>query len=468
MNFRTVSVYAVGTALGALLSLLTLPLLAWLFPPDDVGRIALFQLSLSLIVVFFSFGLDQSYVRNFNEVINTGQLARSCLVPGLSALLLSVVVICFYAEGVSYWLFEIKSQLLFLVFLVSAIILYFERFLSVFLRMKELSFAYSMTRVFPKLLFLLLVLCVYFFPEINNFTALASMQGLSWLLVVLIMAFYLRVEYRPSGKGKQESVGVKALFYFGFPLMLNGLAFWGLSFLDRIMLKQLSSLSELAVYSIASTLAGVAILFQQIFTTIWHPMIYKWVADGVAEEKVGDVIELVQFVSLVLIAVVALFSFLVSWLLPESYAATRFMLPACMVPPLFIMIAEVSGVGVSISRKTRYLPIVTVISMMLNLLLNYILIPQFGAGGAAAASAIAFLLYLFLRAEVSNLLWVRFPHGKFLICSSSVVVVSAVVSLYGDTLGVLPYFMWFSVLILSAVFYANKILYLIGLVRGRL
>ncbi|OOL38567.1 lipopolysaccharide biosynthesis protein [Pseudomonas sp. FSL W5-0299] len=468
MNFRTVSVYAVGTSLGALLSLLTLPLLAWLFPPDDVGRIALFQLSLSLIVVFFSFGLDQSYVRNFNEVINTGLLAKSCLVPGLSALLLSIIVIYFYAEEFTYWLFEIKNQLLFLVFFVSAVILYFERFFSVFLRMKELSFAYSMTRVFPKLLFLLLVLCVYFFPEMNNFTALAIMQGLSWLLVVLIMAFYLRIEYRPSDKGMQESVSIKALFYFGFPLMLNGLAFWGLSFLDRIMLKQLSSLSELAVYSIASTLAGVAILFQQIFTTIWHPMIYKWVADGVAEEKVGDVIELVQFISLVLIAVVALFSFIVSWLLPESYAATRFMLPACMVPPLFIMIAEVSGVGVSISRKTRYLPIVTVISMMLNLLLNYILIPQFGAGGAAAASAIAFLLYIFLRAEVSNLLWVRFPHGKFFICSSSVVFVSVVVSLYGDDLGVLPYFMWLGVLILSAVFYTNKFLYLIGLVRGRL
>ncbi len=43
------------------------------------------------------------------------------------------------------YLFDIDSYALFFIFLFSAIILYMERFFSVFIRMKELSFAYSMT-----------------------------------------------------------------------------------------------------------------------------------------------------------------------------------------------------------------------------------------------------------------------------------------------------------------------------------
>lgn len=468
MNFRTVSVYAVGTALGALLSLITLPILAWVFPPDDVGRIAIFQLSLSLIVVFFSFGLDQSYVRNFNEVDNTVALAKTCMMPGFLALLIAIILANFYAKNLSFLLFDLESLLLFSIFSFSAIILYLERFLSVFIRMKELSFAYSMTRVFPKLLFLILVLGVCLFPGLKSFVVLSGVQSLSWLLVVLIMLFYLKNDYVSSRNAVVVTKDIRGLFYFGFPLMLNGIAFWGLSFLDRMMLKELSSLSELGVYAVASTLAGAAILFQQIFTTLWHPMIYRWVSEGVAETKVKGITESVQFFSLVLICFIALCSFVVSFALPDTYSSAQFMLPACMIPPLYIMITEVSGIGISISKKTKFLPVITAVCMVVNLLLNYFLIPEFGAGGAAAATAIAFFLYLILKTEISNIVWTRFSNVKFYICSFFVIVLCVLVALYGSALGGGIYVAWGIMLGVCVSSYSAQVKLSYGFVRGRL
>lgn len=468
MNFRTVSVYAVGIALGAALSLITLPILAWLFPPEDVGRVSLFQLSLSLIVVFFSFGLDQSYVRNFNEVEDKVNLARICMMPGFFALLIGVALVGMYAKQLSYWLFDLDSLLLYGIFSFAVVVLYLERFFSVFIRMKELSFAYSLTRVFPKLLFLIFVFGVFLFPAQKSFVLLAGMQSLCWLLVVLIMLCYLKDEYLKNKKLVFEFRATRELFYFGFPLMLNGIAFWGLSFLDRIMLKELSSLSELGVYAVASTLAGAAILFQQIFTTMWHPVIYRWVSEGAAEVKLKNINESVQLFSLVLICIIALCSFVVIYVLPEAYVSARYMLPACMVPPLHIMITEVSGIGISISKRTKFLPVITLVCVLVNLGFNYFLIPTFGAGGAAASTALAFSLYLILKTEVSNRVWVSFSNAKFYIFSSSVVALCVISALVGEALGYGLYVAWVAALCLCILGYKAQVRLLYGFIRGRI
>ncbi|UVM63012.1 lipopolysaccharide biosynthesis protein [Pseudomonas sp. B21-010] len=467
MNVRTVFIYASGIGFGAILSLITLPILAWMFSPEDVGRVALFQLSLSLIVVFFSFGLDQSYVRKFNEVDDATVLARACIAPGLLLLLFSIIVACFYVEEISFRLFDIKDFTLFTIFCFSAIMLYLERFFSVFIRMKEMSFAYSMTRVLPKLLFLVLVASLFLFPEKKSFIILSGMQSISWSLVVIIMLFFLNDKYISFRCEFLESQRLKELISFGFPLMISGIAFWGLNFIDRIMLKEFSSLAQLGIYAVASTLAGAAILFQQIFTTMWHPLIYKWVSEDLAEGKMKGVADAVQVFSLLLICLAALFSFLISYFLPVEYLTVQFLLPACLVPPLYMMVTEVTGIGISISKKTKFLPVITIICMAVNLSLNYFLIPSFGAGGAAAATAISFFLYLILKTEMSNFLWVSFSNIKFYVCSILVILLSAFGALYGNEYEAEIHVAWFVILMICILSYIGQIQQFYVLAKGR-
>ncbi|MFL6966891.1 lipopolysaccharide biosynthesis protein [Pseudomonas alvandae] len=467
MNLRTVFTYASGIGFGAILSLITLPILAWMFSSEDIGRVALFQLSLSLIAVFFSFGLDQSYVRKFNEVSDTGALARACVAPGLLLLLFSIVIAFFYAEEISFRVFGIKDLKLYIILCFSAVMLYLERFFSVFIRMKEMSFAYSMTRIFPKLLFLILVTGLFFFPEQKSFITLSGMQGICWALVVIIMIFFLN-DKRASFKADFfETRRLRELINFGFPLMVSGLAFWGLNFIDRIMLKELSSLAQLGVYAVASTLAGAAILFQQIFTTMWHPVVYKWVSEDSAKVKVRGVADAVQVFSLLLICLVALFAFLTGYFLPIEYAAVQFLLPACLVPPLCMMVTEVSGIGISISQKTKFLPVITVICMATNFSLNYFLIPQFGAGGASAATAISFFLYLVLKTEMSNFLWVTYSNIKFYGCSIIVVLLSVFGALYGNEYNKEVYIAWFVTLMICIFSYVVQIKQFYVFAKGR-
>ena len=94
MTPRKIATFAVGPIGGALLGLISLPIITWLFSQEDVGRIAMLQVTLSFSILLFSLGLDQSYVREFHEAENKPALLKRAMLPGLILLLIVVGVSC--------------------------------------------------------------------------------------------------------------------------------------------------------------------------------------------------------------------------------------------------------------------------------------------------------------------------------------------------------------------------------------
>ncbi|KKO46983.1 hypothetical protein WG68_03370 [Arsukibacterium ikkense] len=416
MKLKTLLGYASGTAVGALLSFMTLPALAWGFSQEDVGKIVMLQIACSLIAVIFSLGLDQSYVREFNEVDNKAALAKTCLLPGFCLLVVFCLLAIIFQQPLSLLLLGTSDSYFFAIAVFSFFVLYFERFFSVFIRMQEWALAYAVTKILPKAFFLTFVVSTYFYTQLQPFNILIVMQAFSWLLAVIVMATYLRKVLKSALQAKIAASNLKPLLHFGLPLVINGVAFWGLTYVDRLMLAHYASFAEVGLYALAAGFAGIAMLFQQIFATVWHPTIYRWVAEGVQLSRVNIISNALQLFSFVLIALVGCFSWLIPYVLPTEYFAIEFIIVACIIQPLFIMISEVSGIGISVARSTKFLPVITLISLLLNVALNIWLIPQFGAAGAAVSTAIATGVYLLLKTELSVRLWQVLPRFRLYLC----------------------------------------------------
>ncbi len=412
MRLRTLLGYASGSALSAILSFATLPALAWSFSQEDIGKLVMLQVACSLMAVVFSLGLDQSYVREFNEVEDKYGLAKICLLPGLVLLACVCCLIAYFHQSAGMFFFGIDSRGYFYLALAGCFALYLERFFSVFIRMQEWAVAYSVTKVFPKLFFLSFVLCAYFYLQFQSLQTLLFMQVLSWFLAIAVMSVFLAQVLKRAMTAQLPFKGLRPLLSFGLPLVLNGIAFWGLTYVDRLMLAHYASFADVGLYAIAAGFAGVAMLFQQIFSTVWHPTIYRWVAEGVQLERVCTVSAVLQLISFLLIALVGSFAWLLPYFLPQDYFAVEFIIAACMIQPLFLMISEVSGIGISVSRATKYLPAVTVAALIVNIGLNVWLIPLFGAGGAAVATAVSTGIYLLFKTELSWRLWCTQPTAR--------------------------------------------------------
>jgi O-antigen/teichoic acid export membrane protein len=172
-----------------------------------------------------------------------------------------------------------------------------------------------------------------------------------------------------------------------------------------LFLKALSDFKELGVYSVAVSFAAAATVFKAIFSTVWAPTVYKWVANGQNLEKISEVTRYVLLVVVFLFSMAGLLSGFVVYILPDNYSDVRWIVVACMGFPLFYLLSEATVVGIGITKKTAYALVAPTGALVVNIVGNMALIPEFGSAGAAASTCVAFFVFFVIRTEVSAYLW---------------------------------------------------------------
>lgn len=405
--------YAVGPIGSALLGFISLPIITWFYSVEDVGRISMLQVVASFSVLLFCFGLDQAYVRDYYESQNKPQLLKLSVLPGF--LLISLVYGLLYLitpSFISQWLYGLSSPNLSLVSIACFIMTFLSRFLSLVVRMEERALAYSMSQLIPKVFFITFILSTVWIGFKQDTYNLIIAHTLSILSVCLVFLWNTRQECLASVKSSFNWENQKNLLTFGAPLVIGGLAGWGLNVMDKLFLRSQSSFEELGIYSVTVSVAGVATIFAGVFNTIWTPMVYKWVKDGVDAKIIDEISEHVLAAVYFFVVLVGLFSWILPYFLPKEYVAIEYLVTLCLLSPLFYTLSETTVVGITIVRRTGLSMVASIIAMLINGIGNYMLVPKYGALGAAIATAIAFYFFYILRTELSRKVWRNIPVVK--------------------------------------------------------
>ncbi len=415
MDAKKVLAFSIGPISGAVLGLITLPIIAWYFSPEDIGRLTMLTVTISFSLLLFSLGLDQAYVREFHEVKDKPSLLKGVFLPGFILLTFSLVLLLLIPISISKILFDIESSLLSTLIICGILLSFISRFLSLILRMQERGLAFSMSQLLPKLFFLLLILSFLLFNVPSAFENLLIANILSLFAVFIIFVWNTRAEWMSAMKSLIDKSKQKQMINYALPLIGSGLAFWGLTAIDKFFLRSLSSLSELGIYSVAVTFAGVALVFQSIFSTIWVPTVYKWIAEKVDLKKIKNIMDLVALAIILIWSVAGIFSWAVAYILPVDYENVQHILLLAIAYPLLYSLAESTGVGIGIERKTMFALLATVVALVVNVICNWFLIPIYGAAGAAMGSAVAFSIFFIIRTEASSRLWMSFERYRMYI-----------------------------------------------------
>ncbi|HDR2009853.1 TPA: oligosaccharide flippase family protein [Acinetobacter baumannii] len=428
MNKSKILAYAVGPIGSGLIGLITLPMITWFYSVEDVGRISMLQVCTSFFVLLFCLGLDQAYVREYHESKSKALLFKVVLLPSLILGLVSLLAVYSYSNSiVSEWLYGISSSYLSIISISCFIIALIARFLSLILRMQERALAFSMSQLLPKLLFLIFVLCVVWLGFAKNSYTLITANALSLFAAFLIYLWNIRKDWLPIFKEKFDWEQLKISLGFGLPLVVGGLASWGLNVMDRLFLRSVSSYTELGVYSVAMSIAAVATLFSGIFNTIWSPMVFKWVSEGnVDYKKIDDISEYVLATIYFIIVLAGLFSWILPFFLPEIYNKIQLIIVACLIGPLYYTLSETTAIGITIARRTKLSMFASIFAMLINLIANYILVPLYGASGAAISTALAFWCFYLFRTELSKRVWRDFVTKKAYVVTALLMVLSII------------------------------------------
>ncbi|HHB0834352.1 lipopolysaccharide biosynthesis protein [Acinetobacter baumannii] len=406
MNIKKILHFSIGPIGAALLGILTIPVLAWLFSIEDIGRFSILQIILSFSCILFTLGLDQAYVREYHETDNHGELFKTVIIPSIILVLICIFFFLFNIKLIAQYAYHFPSSLLSWMTIICVILTILLRYISLTIRMQEKGLLYSVSQFSPKLILLLAILYLYFFDQSGfDFKKLIIIQSFSLFFVFLIFIFFIKEEILQLFHAKFNLSLLKIMLSFGLPLVIGGLVFWLMQSSSRILLLKFSTLKEVGIFGVATSVAAGFSVLTSIFNTIWAPTVFKLIKQGRGKDEVEKVSE---YISLLISIIVIFISFLMPVIpkfLPNNYLGIEYVVLLCVMQPLFYTLSEATAVGILINRKTKYSVLISILGLMVNLILLLILVPSYGSLGAAISISVSFWLYFIFRTEFSKIVW---------------------------------------------------------------
>ena len=419
---KKMGAFSVGPIVGALLGFITVPLITYFISPDEYGRTSMFTLAQGILSMLMYLGLDQAFVREFNEYKDSIKklMVNALIIPLLMVFVLDIIVV-FNARYISFLMFDTREELYAVYFL--AIMLPFmiiENFSLLKIRMEEKGLQYSFFSILLKV-FLLALTVGFFLVYEKSFRSVVYAMALAEIINGLILFFVALFPLKLSIRDIDKAL-IKKMLSFGLPLVPAALLSWVLTSMDKIMLRTLCDYTELGLYTAAFKIVSILGIIQTCFTLFWTPVAYRWYESKVDNKQFEMVNNVVAFIMTATCMGLLLFKDIVAMVLGADFRTAIYIFPFILLYPIMYTMSEATAVGIAFSRKTQYTIVVSTSSGLLNILLNYLLIPRFGGVGAAVATGASYIVFFWVRTLISRRLWFKFELKHFLFYTLIIVV----------------------------------------------
>lgn len=211
----------------------------------------------------------------------------------------------------------------------------------------------------------------------------AEARILSFVFVQVAMGLFMYIRIAIRGKTLfDKNYWIHAL-KFNIPLIPHFLSLVVLQQSDRIMIGNLVSKSAASMYSVAYLLAQMISLVTNAINYSYVPFAYRALKEKNYELLGKRMIQLLIMISVVLPVLMAFGPEIIRLIAAPAYHEAAWIIPAVAAASYFQYMYELFTVVEYHFNQTGFVMIVSVISAVANVVLNYIFIPMFGYQAAA-------------------------------------------------------------------------------------
>lgn len=416
--FRKFMEFGIGSIITLMIGFISSPIITRLISPVENGKFSMFITIGNLVLMFSYLGLDQSYVRYFYEEKDEvrGTLVKWCMkIPIIVNIGVSVLLLIFY-KPISTFIIG-KSSLniiiLLVVFLIISVIL---RFSTLQIRMQQRAKMFSFINIIQKASNLILVIGLYSIYS-NNYYTLILATLISTMIGGGVAILVEKEVWFSSDKNKALKTSKKDIMRYGLPLIFSMAITWIFQSTDRIAIKYFVGYGELGLYNGAMTIIALLTAVQATFTTFWTPVAFeKYNENPENKEFFKQINEIVVFVMLFIALGLIASKDLIIYLLGSKYRDAMYIFPFLVFMPVMYTISETTVIGINFQKNPKDQIKVAVISAVFNLIGNLILVPRFGAIGAAISTGLSYIVFWGARTYFSQKYYkVKFELKKFIL-----------------------------------------------------
>ena len=398
----------IGNIFFKLLSFVYVIVLARMATQDDIGIFYLVLSIIGLLALFVDLGFSQSFARYIpyfkarKENQNILKLLKSSYAISILLALFFSFLLFWQADFITdqYQNNNLKTALVLLIPYLALYVL-FHLNVTFFQGQKDVR-AMVLTNNLQNATKLLFSLGLFLFAGADILTISISFL-VSFLVAVLVSLFFVysnvkKLDKMPSEAGHTYPQLLREILPFSLMLTVVTSLWTIITSLDRIMIGFLLppdiSASQVAIYSISTSLATLLMIFPGAIGTMFFPVVSQLVGENKIkeiQETCSTSIRWVLFITVPFMLVLVIFS---TQILTMFYGASY--VTGALAMSIFTMgllIRSLSMLHSYVLASMRLIMVEMKVAMtaaFANIVLNTISIPVFGIEGAATASAISF------------------------------------------------------------------------------
>lgn len=217
-------------------------------------------------------------------------------------------------------------------------------------------------------------------------------------------------------------------FSYALPQFPSVFFNWGLSQSNRFFLNYYSTLTEQGLYSIGLKVSSIFLLFSIAFRMAWDPFAFSIMKKENAKETYRKFYNYYMLLFIWIASTVALFGKSVLILLTPVEYHNAYLIIGILTFAFFLQTGNnILSIGISITKKTKYISYIQAIVFLCVLILSIILTPLYGAVGSAYVFLIGAVIQSLLYYIISEQLYrVNYNFWKILLSSFIIFGISQV------------------------------------------
>jgi O-antigen/teichoic acid export membrane protein len=392
--FGESSVYTIGNMLQRSFSIITMPVFTRCMPVSEYGILAIVRTIRDLFSVLYEVGTSQSSTRFYYDCKDEKEQKRlfSTLLFFTTGFGL-VLSIFLMTLGESLWNLVVKE----IPFYPYALITIFTVLMGTVGTLPRTLFRVKgQAKLFVKINFfqtLSIVASSIFTVLVLGMGALGPILSVLAVFIAFVFVYLYYLKGYISASFSWETA--KKCLSFGLPDMPVRFGNWGLKMANQLILQFYVPLAMVAVYSVGYSVGSI--LFEMIISGVhWavQPFYYQTAIEE-SQERAREIFAYVAVYNATLILFLALFTILFGRNLLTVFASSKY----ALAEPIIVLIAIASvfqflffipSQSLYLMKKTMYLPPLLFVTVGVNVIVSFLLIPRYGIMGAAWATLIAY------------------------------------------------------------------------------
>ena len=390
-------IYGLGHILARVVTFLLLPLYTNVFTPDEYGIISLAYVLMGFMSVVMHYGLDAALMKKYVQsdiAEKTIHFSSAWISFFITSISFGFIMTIFRKFLSPILLGTSDDRLILLVGWIIALDVMWSIPQLIF-RAEEKPFVYitcSLINVIGSLILNLLFVLQF---EMGVYGVLLSNIIVSGFLFIITIPFiYYRINFK-----KASIYSWKKMMKFGIPFLPSGIFAMIMELADRYILKQMTDLYTVGMYSSGYKLGMLMMLIVMGFNMAWQPFFLK--IGGSNQYKplyarinsyVFALLGFIWIILLIWVDDIIRVEFGNISLYGKEYWSSTEIVPWISLGYVFYGLFLLQLPGIFHLEKTIWIAISRGIGAISNILFNIYLIPIYGAKGAAIATCVSFII----------------------------------------------------------------------------